>query len=262
MTLPASPLPEGPEKDVAMPLTDHLTELRRRLIISVAVVLGGFVVATSCEMEFQQPILSLFRRPLDARNIPLVFDELTEPFFTYLAIGLYTSLFLTFPVVLSQLWLFISPALYNHERKAFWPFLLVSYPLFVGGGMFGYFAVLPFGYDFFLGFENQFTLPSLRMGAYLSLTVKLLFAFGLIFELPTIIYILARMGLVEADWLRQNRKYSLVIVFILAAILTPPDVVTQTLMAGPLIILYEISIWVAKMASPNEKTSDTQTDSP
>ena len=119
--------------------------------------------------------------------------------------------------------------------------------------MFGYFAVLPFGYDFFLGFENQFTLPSLRMGAYLSLTVKLLFAFGLIFELPTIIYILARMGLVEAEWLRQNRKYSLVIVFILAAILTPPDVVTQTLMAGPLIILYEVSIWIAKAASPNEK---------
>jgi sec-independent protein translocase protein TatC len=157
--------------------------------------------------------------------------------------------------------LFISPALYNHERKAFWPFLLVSYPLFVGGGMFGYFAVLPFGYDFFLGFENQFTLPSLRMGAYLSLTVKLLFAFGLIFELPTIIYILARMGLVEADWLRQNRKYSLVIVFILAAILTPPDVVTQTLMAGPLIILYEISIWIAKVASPNEKKPENQSES-
>ena len=94
------------------------------------------------------------------------------------------------------------------------------------------------------------------------LTLKLLFAFGLIFELPTVIYILARMGLVEAEWLRQNRKYSLVIVFILAAILTPPDVVTQTLMAGPLIILYEISIWVAKMASPNEKISGTQTDSP
>ena len=94
------------------------------------------------------------------------------------------------------------------------------------------------------------------MGAYLSLTVKLLFAFGLIFELPTIIYILARMGLVEAGWLRQNRKYSLVIVFILAAILTPPDVVTQTLMAGPLIILYEVSIWIAKVASPNEKNRE------
>jgi sec-independent protein translocase protein TatC len=99
------------------------------------------------------------------------------------------------------------------------------------------------------------------MGAYLSLTVKLLFAFGLIFELPTIIYILARMGLVEAEWLRQNRKYSLVIVFILAAILTPPDVVTQTLMAGPLIILYEISIWIAKVASPNEKKPENQSES-
>ena len=99
------------------------------------------------------------------------------------------------------------------------------------------------------------------MGAYLSLTVKLLFAFGLIFELPTIIYILARMGLVEAEWLRQNRKYSLVIVFILAAILTPPDVVTQTLMAGPLIILYEVSIWIAKVASPNEKKTENQSES-
>ena len=100
------------------------------------------------------------------------------------------------------------------------------------------------------------------MGAYLSLTVKLLFAFGLIFELPTIIYILARMGLVEAEWLRQNRKYSLVIVFILAAILTPPDVVTQTLMAGPLIILYEVSIWIAKAASPTEKKTENQSESP
>ena len=231
-----------------MPLTAHLTELRKRLISSIFVVAVAFGIATYFEMEFNQPILSLFRKPLDARNIPLVFDELTEPFFTYLRIGLYTALFVTFPFTLAQLWLFIQPALYPKERKAFWPFLIISYPLFVGGGLFGYFAVLPFGYDFFLSFQNEVTLPSLQMGAYLSLTVKLLFAFGLIFELPTIAYILTRMDLLTADWLRRNRKYSLVAVFVVAAILTPPDVLTQTLMAGPLIVLYEISIWISHFA--------------
>jgi sec-independent protein translocase protein TatC len=260
MTQPTSSNPEGPEQDVAMPLTDHLTELRRRLVICVAFIFGGFVVATGCEMEFQQPILSLFRRPLDARNIPLVFDELTEPFFTYLRIGLYTSLFLTFPLLLTQIWGFVRPALYSHERQAFWPFLIVSYPLFVGGGLFGYFAVLPFGYDFFLSFQNEFTLPSLRMGAYLSLTVQLLFAFGMVFEMPTIVFVLARMGVLDAQWLRENRKYSFVIVFIVASILTPPDVFTQTLMAGPLIILYEISIWVAKFAAPKSSPTTSLTE--
>jgi len=113
--------------------------------------------------------------------------------------------------------------------------------------------VIPFGYDFFLGFENKFTLPSLSMASYLSLTIHLLFAFGLVFELPTVSFILTRLGLINAAWLRKNRKYSLVVIFIGAAILTPPDVFTQTLMAGPLIILYEISILVSQMAGKKEK---------
>lgn len=241
-------------EDTPMPLTSHLTELRTRLVHSLAGIVIVFVAAFYCEMEFDQPILSIFRKPLDDRNIPLHFLELTEPFFTYLRIGLYAALFLTFPYVLGQLWLFIRPALYSRERKAAWPFVLLSYPLFVGGGLFGYFVVLPFGYDFFLGFENEITLPTLSMSSYLSLTVHLLFAFGLVFELPTITFILTRLGIIDADWLKTNRKYSLVVIFIGAAILTPPDVFTQTLMAGPLIILYEISIWVARLTGSDSTT--------
>ncbi len=234
--------------DVPMPLTSHLGELRRRLVRVIIVIFLVFVGATVVEMELNQPILSAFRSPLDLRNIPLVFIQLTEPFFTYLRIGLYTSFFLTFPYVLGQIWLFVRPALYLKERKAVWPFMLLSYPLFVGGGLFGYFIVIPLGYDFFLGFENEFTLPTLSMASYLSLTIHLLFAFGLVFELPTISFILTRLGILNANWLRTNRKYSLVVIFIGAALLTPPDVFTQTLMAGPLIILYEISILVSQMA--------------
>jgi sec-independent protein translocase protein TatC len=245
--------------DVPMPLTSHLGELRKRLVHTLIVIIAVFVAATSIEMELDQPILSAFRAPLDARNIPLVFLELTEPFFTYLRIGLYAALFLSFPYLLGQIWLFVRPALFSKERNAIWPFILFSYPLFVGGGLFGYFVVIPYGYDFFLGFENKFTLPSLSMASYLSLTIHLLFAFGLIFELPTVSFILTRLGIINAAWLRKNRKYSLVVIFITAAVLTPPDVFTQTLMAGPLIILYEISILVSKMAERKKEEAASET---
>ena len=245
--------------DVPMPLTSHLGELRKRLVHTLIVIIAVFVAATSIEMELDQPILSAFRAPLDARNIPLVFLELTEPFFTYLRIGLYAALFLSFPFLLGQIWLFVRPALFSKERNAIWPFILFSYPLFVGGGLFGYFVVIPYGYDFFLGFENKFTLPSLSMASYLSLTIHLLFAFGLIFELPTVSFILTRLGIINAAWLRKNRKYSLVVIFIAAAVLTPPDVFTQTLMAGPLIILYEISILVSKMAERKKEEAASET---
>ena len=141
--------------DVPMPLTSHLGELRRRIVRVIIVIFLVFIGATVIEMELDQPILSAFRSPLDSRKIPLVFIQLTEPFFTYLRIGLYTSLFLTFPFLLGQIWLFVRPALYVKERKAVWPFMFLSYPLFVGGGLFGYFIVIPLGYDFFLGFENE-----------------------------------------------------------------------------------------------------------
>lgn len=239
--------------DPAMPLTEHLRELRKRIMIAGAFVFVGFVIAASIEIELNQPILGIFRAPLDKLGIPLVFDELTEPFFTYLRVGLYASLFLTLPISLGQIWLFAKPALYPKERKLFWPFLFLSYPLFVGGGLFGFFVVLPFGYEFFLGFQNSVTEPSLRMSSYLTLTLRILFAFGLIFELPIISLFLTRLGVIDATFLRKNRKYAIVCIFIVAAMLTPPDLFTQGLMAGPLIVLYEISIFVSVFAKPRDK---------
>ncbi len=247
--------------DPPMPLQEHLAELRKRILIAGAFIFVGFVIATTIEIELNQPILTVLRKPLDARNIPLVFDELTEPFFTYLRVGLYASIFFTLPISLGQLWLFAKPALYPQEQRLFWPFLFISYPLFVGGGLFGYFVVLPFGYDFFLSFQNLFTEPSLRMGNYLTLTIRILFAFGTIFELPIISLFLTRLGVIDAAWLRRNRKFAIIAIFVVAAILTPPDVFTQTLMAGPLIILYEISIWVSKMVEPRKKKTEKTQES-
>ena len=248
--------PEESLHDPPMPLTEHLSELRKRIVISGAFIFAGFVIAAMIEIELEQPILTLFRKPLDARNIPLVFDELTEPFFTYLRVGLYTSLFFTLPITLGQVWLFARPALYPKERRLFWPFLFLSYPLFVGGGLFGYFVVLPLGYDFFLSFQNVFTEPSLRMGAYFSLTIRILFVFGLIFELPIIAVFLTRLGVIDAAWLRKNRKYAIIATFIVAAILTPPDIFTQALMAVPLILLYEISIFVSILVAPRNQSEN------
>jgi len=245
---------EDTSHDPPMPLQDHLSELRKRILIAGAFIFVGFVIAASIEIELNQPILTFFRRPLDHLNIPLVFDELTEPFFTYLRVGLYASLFFTLPISLSQLWLFARPALYPKERKLFWPFLILSYPLFIGGGLFGYFIVMPFGYEFFLSFRNTFTEPSLRMGAYLTLTIRILFAFGAVFELPIISLFLTRLGVIDAPWLRKNRKYAIIVIFIVAAILTPPDIFTQALMAGPLIILYEISILVSYLAKKKKES--------
>ena len=123
----------------------------------------------------------------------------------------------------------------------------------MGGGLFGYFLVLPIGYDFFLSFQNEITFPTLSMRSYLSITIHLLFAFGLVFELPTISFILTKLGLIDYKWLKNNRKYALVVIFIVAAIITPPDIFTQTLMAGPLIILYEISVLVSMFARSKGK---------
>lgn len=253
---------EENEHDPPLPLTEHLSELRKRLINAVSVIFVGLVIGTYLEVNYGQPILKIIRQPLDARGIPLVFDELTEPFFTYLRIGLYSSLFLTFPWTLGQIWLFIKPALYPKERRYFWPFLFISFPLFIGGGSFGYFVVMPFGYDFFLDFMNSSTLPSLRMGDYLTLSIRLLFAFGLIFELPLICLFLTRLEVIDSSWLKQNRKFAIVGIMIVSAILTPPDVITQLLMAGPLLVLYEIGIMVSYIAENRKQRESSDENNP
>ena len=234
------------DTDSKMPFTEHLEELRRRLIICFVAVGIGFVIS----YFFAKQIFEVLMRPLLQVMPPgegLIFTALPEAFITYLKVALLTGIGLASPVIIYQFWRFIAPGLYNRERRALFPIVLFSTVFFLGGALFGYFVVFPFGFKFFIGFASDSirAFPSIR--EYLKFATKLLFAFGIIFELPLFSFFLARLGLVNAELLRSKQKYAILIIFMLAAILTPPDIVTQVMMAGPLLLLYELSVWIAKV---------------
>jgi len=174
-------------------------------------------------------------------------------FITYLKVALVMGIMLSAPVIFYEMWKFIAPGLYQNEKRYVIPFVLSSTILFVGGAIFGYFVVFPFGFKFFLGFANEYVkaLPSVKQ--YFSFAMKLLIAFGIVFELPVITYFLTKIGLITPQFLKKNRRYAIVIIFAVAAIFTPPDVMTQCMMAIPLIILYEISIIISKIAYADKK---------
>lgn len=176
-----------------------------------------------------------------------------EAFFSYIKISIVAGLFLVSPYVFAQIWGFIAPGLYSHERKWMIPMALVSAIFFTSGALFGYFIVFPYGFEFFASFSTEGIQFTPKLNEYLSFCLKLLFAFGFVFELPLFIFFLARMGMVSSSGLRKKRKYAILIGFVLAAVLTPPDPFTQCLMAGPLVLLYEIGIWVAFFFGKKEK---------
>ncbi len=233
----------------------HLEELRQRLIASAIAVGVGFGIS----YVFSERLFRILIIPLK-KNMPegdrLIFTNLPEMFFTYLKTALMAGILLVAPFIFYQLWMFIAPGLYQKEKKYVIPFVAFSSILFVGGGLFGYFIVFPFGFKFFLGFanENIQALPSVKQ--YFSFAIKLLFAFGIVFELPVVIFFLSKMGVVTPDFLRKKRKYAILLTFVMAAILTPPDVITQCMMAGPLIILYEIGIIISRFAGKKKETED------
>jgi sec-independent protein translocase protein TatC len=177
----------------------------------------------------------------------MIFTSLPEAFFTYLKVSFFAAIFLASPYILYQIWNFISPGLYDSEKKYVIPFVLFSTIFFVGGSLFAYFVVFPFGFKFFLAFGTDLIRPMLSIREYLSFSFRLLLAFGIIFELPILMFFLSRVGLVNSRTLITKRKYAILLVFIIAALFTPPDVVTQVLMALPLMLLYEASVWVVKM---------------
>ncbi|MCJ2162957.1 MULTISPECIES: twin-arginine translocase subunit TatC [unclassified Pseudodesulfovibrio] len=176
-----------------------------------------------------------------------------EAFFSHILISIVAGLFLVSPYVFAQIWGFIAPGLYEHERKWMIPMAVISALFFTTGALFGYFVVFPFGFEFFAGFATEGIQFTPKLNEYLSFCLKLLFAFGFVFELPLFIFFLARLGMVSSAGLRKKRKYAILIGFVVAAILTPPDPFTQCLMAGPLIILYELGIWVAYFFGKKEK---------
>ncbi len=229
-----------------IPFTAHLEELRTRLITCSIAIGAGFAVA----YFFKEKIFQILTRPLMRimqSGDKLIFTGLPEAFFTYLKVALLAGIILAAPVLLYQFWLFVAPGLYQKERKLLIPIVFLSTLFFVGGAFFGYFIVFPFGFKFFLGFASESIRPMPSMKEYLTFASKLLLAFGVVFELPIVITFLARLGIISVEFLKKNRKYAMLIFFAGAAILTPPDVITQLMMAFPLMALYEVSIVGAKI---------------
>ena len=234
------------QEDDKLPFTAHLEELRSRLITCFIAVGVGFVLSYGFKEELFKillmPLLSVMKSGEE-----LIFTGLPEAFFTYLKVAFLSGLILSSPVIIYQFWMFVAPGLYNKERRTLIPIIILSSLFLIGGSLFGYFIVFPLGFQFFLGYSNETIHARLSIKEYLGLASKLLLAFGIVFELPIVITFLARLGIVSVDFLKKNRKYALLLFFIGAAMLTPPDVVTQIMMALPLMVLYEISIIGARI---------------
>ncbi|UOD35367.1 twin-arginine translocase subunit TatC [Deferribacteraceae bacterium V6Fe1] len=234
------------EMDEKLPLTKHLEELRQRLIKIFIVLIVVFGICYSNSKFFMDFVTAPLVPLLPAKS-SLAMLKLTEGFFTELKLSLMAAVFFSMPFILYQLWKFVAPGLYAHEKKYVVSFVLVSSILFFSGAAFAYYIVFPFGFRFFLNYAQGDVIASLSLQWYLSFVTRLILGFGIIFELPVFTLFLAKMGIVTADMMKKYRRYAIVGIFIVAAIFTPPDVFTQCMMAVPLLILYEISIYVAKI---------------
>jgi sec-independent protein translocase protein TatC len=258
------PPPDGaeePESD-KLPFLAHLEELRSRLIRCAFAVLGGFVLCYS----FSDRIFNFLVEPL-GRALPkegrLTILHPTEAFMTGLKVALVAGIVVALPVILYQLWKFVAPGLYAHEKRYVWPFVFAATVFFLLGASFAYWVVFPAAFKVLLGYAGDAVLPLLSMRSALDFILKLLFAFGVIFELPVAAFFLAKMGLITHRTLSTHRGYAVVAIFIVAAILTPtPDIFNQLLMAGPLYVLYEISIVIARIFGPKPSAEEPLDEEP
>ena len=261
--------PEEPADSHKMPLLDHLIELRQRLLYSAMALIVAFLISFYFAQELfnflVEPLANILTQRtgvLGARR--LIFTDLTEVFFTYVKVAFFFGAFISCPIFLTQLWLFIAPGLYRNEKSALAPFLVASPVLFFMGGALVYYILFPLAWQFFLSFETpggNGTLPielEAKVNEYLSLVMKLIFAFGLCFQLPVIMTLLARVGLATSKGMAAKRKYAIVGVFVVAAIFTPPDPLSQVSLAVPIILLYEISILMAKLVEKKKSAAEAE----
>ena len=238
---------EFEEGEAPMTLMGHLNELRRRLFRIVIIVILGFVAFYGVA----EPLYGFLSEPLKIQlpaGSKLIYTSPAGAFFTYMKIALVASLFGTSPISFYQIWAFIAPGLYKEEKKAVLPLAFFSSIFFIAGAAFCFFLVFPIAFKFFMGFATDTIVPMISVEEYLGFALKLLIAFGVVFEMPLFAYFLSRFGLLSPDFMRRQRRYAILLIFIVAAILTPPDVFSQCLMAMPMILLYEVSIYVSAMA--------------
>lgn len=255
---PASPQDEEAEPK-PMSLMDHLSELRMRLVRCCIAVGLGFMLCWAVV----DPIFNALVNPLIAVLPPgshAQYTTLPEGFFTRMYIAFIAGVFVSSPVIFYQIWSFIAPGLYDEEKRLIVPVAVISALFFICGGAFCYFVVFPYAFSFFVSFSTDTIVVIPKISDYLDFVLKLILAFGLIFEMPLFAFFLARMGLVTAAMMRKVRRYAILAIFIVAAILTPPDVVSQLLMACPMLLLYELSIWVAAVFGRKKPAPEPEKD--
>jgi sec-independent protein translocase protein TatC len=235
----------------------HIAELRTRLVNIVSTVIVMFFIA----FFFYEPILEWMMRPLKEvlpEGSSMIATGVPEAFFTALKVSFFSAFIFSLPVIFWQIWLFVAPGLYANEKKFIVPFTFFATLMFLLGAAFAYYIVVPFGFEFLVNFGQTLVNVAPKINEYVSFFTKLMIGFGLSFELPVITFFLATIGLVTDQSLKNFFKYAVVFIFILSAILTPPDVITQTLMAGPMVLLYGVSILIAKMVNPEKPAEDEE----
>lgn len=236
------------------PFLEHLRELRTRVIICLVAVAVGFGITWIWVEEIFSFLLGPLRIAAASPDLAEMHHRnLTEPFYVLMKTALFAGIVLAVPVILWQIWQFVGPGLYPKERRLAVPLVTIATLFFLGGAAFAYYFVIPFGYEFLLKFGEDVSTPELMMQEYLSLTTKLLLAFGAIFQMPIVSTVLARIGLIDWRMMIKFWKYALVICFVIGALLTPPDVISQTLLAGPMMLLYAISVGCAFVFGKRKK---------